>query len=393
MKFFKIHFLLTILFVLLLLCVQWIPDAKVDNNLNLSRSLLEAADGTSGYYLLDTVNDINYEEYDLAILDSVSGNLEGSHLLNAMTNSESGSVWNGTQVLLRPLFHFFHLIQIRYIWMLTFFSLLFFFLLQAEKKIGRTAAFLFLFTLLWGDALTTSASLLYMGGFLTMFLSCIYLLRREDAAYTDIRFLLRFFYITGAVTAFLDSALIPVLTLSAPIMLLILLTNTKLSLASVFKNSLLSVLGWLGGYLFMILTKWILVALISGKNCFPAFWKSLSQKLFPATDSLFGILSSNLKQYISFMGFGFKLLAAVFILLCIAYAVLLFMHHRAFAESVRYLPLLLPAVLPLIYLAVIPAYAQNHLDITFRTLFISACSMLILFLNTIDYQRAGGGHE
>ena len=183
-SFCKLHFFLTVLFLFLLFAVHWIPEERI-------------------------------LEHSISFLPR---NPEYSTLWNSLLGQNSGYRWNGVQVLFRPLLSLFSTGQIRYLCMIAFFLMFFSAAMQISRKLSPPFGFLFLFSFLWADILPVSYSLSQAGCFLITFAAILILLGKTPRyEKEDPSRLYLIFYAIGAVTVFLDTGTIPILTLGIPL--------------------------------------------------------------------------------------------------------------------------------------------------------------------------------
>lgn len=353
----KLHAFLTILFLFLLFAAHWIPEERI---LAHSTSFLPH-------------------------------NPEYSTLWNSLLGQDSGYRWNGIQALFRPLLYLFGPAQIRYLCMIAFFLLLFGAALQISRKLSPPFGFLLLFSFLWADILPVSYSLLQAGCFLITFAAILFLLGKTSLyEREDPNFLYLTFYAIGAVTVFLDSGTIPVLTLGIPLTIAFLSIRKFSNSTDIRKKLIFCSFFWGLGCLFMTVTKWLFTVLATGKNLFPEYLKRLWDENFGAVHSLpqfFLSLYNNLREFLSRPDFGIKTLAILLLILTAAYLTFFIMGHRIKRACLALLPLAFISLLPLLFYLFAPARGLTRPVLTSRALIASMYPILLLLHGMLDTER------
>ena len=134
--------MLTFFFVIILLAVHWLPSEPISENIAISTDLLSSFP-TDTNYLFQDIGQTLYMENEFAQISLLPENPEYSTLWNALVKSEQGVFWDGIQVLLRPLFSFFNIIQIHYLAMILFLILFFAVTYMIIKKLNIAAGLFF----------------------------------------------------------------------------------------------------------------------------------------------------------------------------------------------------------------------------------------------------------
>lgn len=176
--------------------------------------------------------------------------------------------WHGYLLYLRPLLVFFSFNQIRLILGFILYLLFVIFITFCWNKLGNKISLAFMFGFLTVDFFFLAFSPNFFGPFFVgLFLGVIYLSQKEK-----IKNFLFLFFIAGGLTSFFDLLTAPLVSLG--ILLLCFLTTSK---KNSFKQVFFACLFWALGYIFIWLTKWILVEFLN----FPEAIKAgLSQVLY-----------------------------------------------------------------------------------------------------------------
>ena len=385
-SFCKLHFLLAALFLYLLFAVNWIPEERILEHSELSLQFVSEQPGNDFF-----PSDLAPMEDESALLLSLARNPEHSTLWNTLLGTDQGFRWNGVQTLLRPLLVFFHIGQIRYLCAIAFFLLLFCAAWKISTKFSFGFSFLFLFSVLWADILPVSYQLQHAGCFFIVFFAILLLLGKSPGFWKEnSHSLTLIFYGIGAVTAFIDPMTIPVVTLGLPLAVLFLSIQKYGQGSGAFKPVALGTLSWGLGYVFLILTKWLLAVLLTGKNLFPGYFSRMSQECFRSLSSAAQIkqlLYENLNSFLSPAGFGIKALLFLALALTAAYVVLFFTGHKPFREIGAFLPLICIGLLPFLFYLLMPAHAFSDTGVTFRALIGTLYPFALFFFCALDTQR------
>lgn len=385
-SFCKLHVLLAALFLYLLFAVNWIPEEKIRENSGLSLQFL--SENTQYDYF---PSELPAMEHESNILSNLAHNPEYSTLWNTLLGTDQGYRWNGIQVLFRPLLHVFHIGQIRYLCGIAFFLLLFGAAWKIGTKLSPGFGFLFLFSFLWPNILPVSFQLQYAGCFFIVFLSILLLLERSPVFWKEnTHGLSLIFYGIGAITAFLDSMTIPIITLGIPLTIVFLSIQKYRQGLGSWKSLSLCTFSWGLGYIFFVVTKWLLAVLLTGQNLFPEYASRMSEEVFYSIHSVAQfkqLYYENLNSFLSPAGFGMKMLLFLTLALVGAYFILFFAGHKSLRGYTAFLPLICIGLLPLLFYLLVPAHALLHTGVTFRALIGTLYPFILFFFCMLDTQR------
>lgn len=385
-SFYKLHFLLTALFLYLLFAANRIPEERILEHSNLSLQFL-SENPKNDYY----PSDLPPMDNESGLLSSLTPNPEYSTLWNTLLGADQGYRWNGMQTLLRPLLVFFHIGQIRYLCAVAFFLLLFGTAWKIGTKLSPGFGFFFLFSFLWADILPISYHLQHVGCFFIVFFAILLLLEKNPVFWKEnAHGLTLIFYGIGAVTAFIDSMTIPVITLAIPLTIVFLSIQKYRQGSGSFKSVALCTFSWGLGYLFLVFTKWLLTVLLTGKNLFPEYAGRISEECFSSIHSLAQLKQlyyENLNSFLSPAGFGMKNLLFLTLIFVGIYMILFFTGHKSPGGYAAFLPLIYIGFLPFLFYLLTPAHALLHTGTTFRGLIGTLYPFILFFFCILDTQR------
>lgn len=165
---------------------------------------------------------------------------------NVTTSQEYARYWHGFLVFLRPLLLVFNITQIRHLLLFVFILLLVALFILISKKLNIAIAFIYSASLLIYHYFHVSYSLESAPIFITMMLSCIFLLIYIE----KIKNIYLYLFIVGCISNFVDFLTVPLISLAMPLYLYILYQqkNNQLDLKASLKLVLLSCLSWGVGY-------------------------------------------------------------------------------------------------------------------------------------------------
>ena len=356
-SFCKLHFFLTVLFLFLLFAVHWIPEERI-------------------------------LEHSISFLPR---NPEYSTLWNSLLGQNSGYRWNGVQVLFRPLLSLFSTGQIRYLCMIAFFLMFFSAAMQISRKLSPPFGFLFLFSFLWTDILPVSYSLSQAGCFLITFAAILILLGKTPRyEKEDPSRLYLIFYAIGAVTVFLDTGTIPILTLGIPLTIAFLSLRKFSNITGIPGILAYCSISWSLGCAFLTVTKWLITVLATGKNFFPEYLKRLWEENFGSIHSLSQILLSlynNLREFLSRADFGMKTLIILLLILTVIYLGLFAAGHRVRRACLALVPLIFISLLPFVFYLLTPARGLVHATLSSRAQIAAMFPVLLFLYGMLDTER------
>lgn len=195
------------------------------------------------------------------------------YTLDTATNPDGNNInenpymrqWFGSQIIFRPLLCLFTLSEIRMI-----FQYLLIFLsgisVMTVGRWGKAPAISFLIGILSANIVIVGSSLNFIGAFLVVLIAAIIIpLLKQDFQVVDLMI------IVGGATAFMDLFATPFLTFPMVSLLIIMKRNyqnqcntLKQGVTLVFQSAV----GWLIGYLFLWMGKWMMASIMLQTNCF-----------------------------------------------------------------------------------------------------------------------------
>ena len=321
-----------------------------------------------------------YSEDNVSQYELLSKLTENEDLYN---NQEYARYWHGIQTIVRPLLMFFNYEEIRYLFMIIMFMLLMGATILIYKNLSIFHASCFMFSMLVVNFFIIPMSLQFTSVFAIMLIAVIiinilYKVKKE-------KYLPYMFFIMGGVTNFFDLLTVPLITLGIPLIAVILLRNKnncdiKKTIIELIKLSMF----WAISYVLVFFVKWIIASIILQKDIIT---DSIEQILFrtngsdkyPATR--LGAIGINIEYLYN------SVLLLFGILIGITWIIALVKKRKKIRDMKKAIPLILVAIYPYIWYAVIAGHSTIHAFFTYRIQAIMIFGILCAMLETIQLQQ------
>ena len=321
-----------------------------------------------------------YSEDYVSQYDLLNKSIENEDLYN---NAEYARYWHGIQTIVRPLLMFFNYEEIRYLFMIVMFMLLIGATILIYKNLSIMHALCFIFSMLAINFFIIPMSLQFTSVFAIMLIAVIiinilYKVKKE-------KYLPYMFFIMGGVTNFFDLLTVPLITLGIPLIVVILLRNKnncdiKKTIIELIKLSMF----WAISYILAFFAKWVIASCILQKDIIT---NALEQILFrtngsdkyPATR--LGAISIN----IEYLNNAVLLLFGI--LIVFIWIIALVKRRKKIKDMKKAIPLIILAIYPYIWYAVIAGHSTVHAFFTYRAQAIMIFGILCAMLETIQLQQ------
>lgn len=300
--------------------------------------------------------------------------------------------WHGMQMILRPLFVFFDILQIRYI-MIGILSIGLFLVQWKLWKRGQKALAMGMFI---GAVLVAypmiGMCMEYVSTFLIMlFVSCI-----SMKYYDDKKLVINILLISGMCCGFFDFLTTETVTFVVPLAIVLCLRD-KEKLLEVFWKECIFIISsgfvWAIGYLGVFISKWIFSGLFLKSNRFlPALSMMLYRQGAQVTSEIdngisqpLEALARNLRLLLGFspgLEDGMVLVITVSVLSVMACFV--YLYRKNGKECVLPALLALLALVPVIRILILNSHSYQHNFFTYRALFASVCCIITAVSKVID---------
>lgn len=304
------------------------------------------------------------------------------------TSIEYARYWHGYLPFFRVLLIFFNITELR-IFLLILFLILFVTLtILLYKKLGAITSFIFAFSLLAYDYLFVSYSLESSPIYITMMLSCIFLL----LFFEKFKNIYLYIFVIACISNFVDYLTVPLITLAMPLYIYLLLKHKqeKLEIKDELKIVINSCIIWGCGYAFTWITKWLIYDVLYHKNLIAS---AFSQVLYRSAPTNI-LIDGNIFDILTIFIFNNAQLFILFILLV---AIILFTFYTKYRPCIKitsfcnYIkemtPILLISILPIIWYLTLKNHSLLHTHFVYRHMLIFLTGNLIFFSQIFTVER------
>lgn len=329
---------------------------------------------------------------DDIMIERAVRNPDKSVLYNAIDCNGYPRYWHGYLAFLKPLMIFLSYSQIRYLYMILYIVLFTAIVITLSRRIDVRASYTWAISLVMVYFIILPFSLQYSSVFFLMFVAMLWL----DKIYQGYNWKKMgiFFLVIGMITSYVDFLTAPFITLGMPLVYLILLQQKeygehsyKKNMCSVFANSLLWGIGYLGNWA----AKWVLASIVLGRNIIA---DGLSQGLnrvggVEDQTSKLGAIAYNLFAIIppGIEGKDLTWFMAVGIVVLFMLAVVFWKWHVQGNILKSQIPLLVVAIYPYIWYVIMSNHSQIHYIFTYRIQMITIWSGLMFFIQSINLSK------
>lgn len=286
---------------------------------------------------------------------------EGHTDSDSIAYGHYGRYWHGYQTVVKPLLMITHYPYIRIINNLLLFTLALLSLYVINVRTSWQIGFIFLLSLFAMGFVYVPEMLQFSTCFYISFIATtLILLNNKDSITT--RYGILYFYCVGAFTQYFDFLTTPLITLGVPLILTLIYTSRL----SDWKYTLKLSAAWLGGYVVLWGTKWVLASALTDFNVIANAFNQL--KFRSQGDIPINLTMWSWSKYFLILLFGWWL--ASLSLLTIRYRGLLF-KARELAS------LLIVAAFPFFWIVIIRNHSLVHYWFVWRIFGVTVFALLI----------------
>lgn len=282
--------------------------------------------------------------------------------------------WHGYLIFLKPLLMVFNYSKIKLINVLLQTILISYIIYSFVRKKQIKSLIAYILSLVCIYPMVISLSLQFSTMFYIFNFGVLFVLNKNNWLNRNNNYLY-FFLTLGIVTSYIDFLTYPLLSLGIPLSLYLLFNYQK----SFFKNLkiiMLSGIFWSLGYIGMLVSKWCVGSVLLGKNLIGS---ALNQVLFRTSSSSFVSRFNTIKVNFAY----FKFLFDMCLILLIIYIIIKLLKREIRFETkniIKYFPILLLGIMPLVWYIVTSNHALTHAWFTYRNLFIFSFSLFSYIL-------------
>ena len=355
---------------------------------------------TDGLMLLTAMDDNDVPFFDKVLLNyrmGYKGEAPNGTIVLASQNA-AGTVyeleypryWHGYLIWMKPLLMFFDASDLRVINMFIQFILVFWLLYLMQKRIGTRCSAAFMVTWLILNPLAEACSFQYSAIFYIMLISSIIVLR-HGKYFEDKQIWPIFFLNIGIAVGYFDLLTYPVASFGIPLILYVMLyPNQWNAIGKSIKRIIGCGISWIVGYAGMWAGKWIITQALTS---FDAVKDALVEVLFRTTDdtAVEGEVTA-LRAITSNITIMFKWPFVFLFAGILAFVIIGVLRGKWHIKVDRMaaIVLVIIALLPLCWYAVLKQHSIIHYRYTYRDLSVSVFAVLLmLFTSVSDNNRAG----
>lgn len=398
---------LSIIFIFILWGSYLFDDKKIENN--VTKSL-------SNYNFLDNKKyDLTIDNYtDMIILNAITYNNQNSSLKRAFgneygilyidkygskevywnqyenlksslskTNDSSifyGRYWHGYQTVLRPLLSIFTYQQSLVFLSIIGYCLILLSCILVYLKLGIKVLIAYILSLISLNIYVINTCYQYFFSMILMIVFNIIILLKYKKG-NDYNF---YFYVFGSIAAYLLYFSFPLITISFPLLLLLLLKIKDGEIEKYKENTILvfkSSLFWLIGYILFYIIKWIFGTIVVGNNFIEDALLSVNQRLgIVFSFKYLDVLKLNL---VDFFKHKFNIIC-----LFISIILILFKMRKNFKNQLKIVfPILLVGLMPFIWMFICNNHSAVHYWMIYRIFSITIFSLIIVSIVLYDKKK------
>lgn len=375
-----------ILFLVIMISLQLIPNSWVRNNVQKSREIINVE---SKYHEAYYVPGINW----LAASDGYSDDIylkeqiiDRSHniLYSAMIPNYD-RYWHGYSLFLRPLLIAFDLAKIRQILVISFMMLFAILIYLVIKHINMAVGLLLACAISLVNPPVIMISLQYSNMFL-LTLSVAIALMVMLAKKRPNNEILLFFMVVGSLTSFFDLLTTPTITLGIPLLLWVAYRIQHQKTERLLKDVLLAGCIWFGGYIVAWAAKWLIGSLLLHKNIFleastkATYWSSDHSTIESRNVNALYVLH----QWIKRLVLARPLVFVGVIGFTVGLVNLLRNRKKIHIPYwLNMLAIIIPTLIPIAWVTVVRQHSLEHQWFSYRHLVVAifGCFLLLWYIN------------
>lgn len=344
--------------------------------------------GMTKIELLDTEGELisitDGEEYDpvTELHNFVNGKVD--------TSIEYARYWHGYLPILRTMLIFFNISSIRFVYLILFFSLFVSLLVLLKKRIDTRVSIIFGIGLIFYEYFYVSYSLESSHIFITMIISCIWLLIRID----KIKNFYLYIFIVACISNFVDYLTVPLITLALPLYIYIIYNrkNNKFTIKEEMRMIVIASIVWGIGYSLTWVSKWILYDVIYNRELVKS---AITQVLYRTSreNELTSMTICNILLIFFLKNCKYIFIGSIIIYL---YALAKAFNKNKYEIKVinnlfKYLksiiPLLTIAILPIIWYVILANHTVLHIFFVHRHMLINCIGILLCVYESLSIKK------
>jgi len=360
----------------------YVEGAKLDEftDLLIMNTAMNKGKEENESILVRTFENSRFSTEDENQYTSLQQTMDNDKLYN---NQEYSRYWHGIQTIIRPLLLFFNYEEIRYLFSIVMFILLGLAVVNVSKNLNIMHGIALLFSMLAVCFFIVPASIQYTGVFaitlINIILVNLFYNTKKEKLYPYL------FFVIGGCTAFFDLLTVPLLTLAVPLIYVILLKhkekcNIKETTLEIIKLSII----WCIAYVGIFFAKWVIASIILQKDVITVAIKQIlfrtnGSQAHPATR--LGAIRENIKFLYN------TVLFALILLITIIWLIVMVKNRKKIRDMKIVIPLLVVAIYPYVWYAVLAGHSTIHAWFTYRLQTIAVLGILSSMIECVDEKK------
>ena len=300
--------------------------------------------------------------------------------------------WHGMQMILRPLFVFFNIVQIRIIMNVLLMGLLLFLIWNLWKKEQKVLAISMIVAAVFISYPMLGMSIEYTAPFLIMPIISLVCMKYFKDRNTVINVLL----VSGMCCGFFDILTTETVAVVIPLAIVFCMRQKEEGLYSFWKELgfvIASGLVWGIGYLGVFVSKWILSSIVLGQN---RFTQALSMMAYRQGAQVTAESGSGLSQVWEALARNLRLLLGfpldmeyrtVLMIVAVIIGIIVcfvYLYRKTGKECILPAILTLLACVPVARILILNSHSYQHSYFTYRALFASICCIITATGKVLD---------
>lgn len=328
-------------------------------------------------YVLQSHNNNNKRIYKNLInntLDISTNEYDKSTEMNSYAR-----YWHGYQIILRPLLTFLNYNQIRILNYIIFTVLMVITIIMLYKTSGKIYALTFFATMVISNIMIVPLAIQFSICFYISMIAMLVFLIRPELSYNNEKTAIIFF-ITGAITSYMDFLTTPLLTLGFP---LIVTTSIAAKQNNKIKNIAMKSISWFSGYTLLWASKWIIAWILTGENVIYSAINSAQLRI--GNTIVFGGNEMQMDEFFNIITKKISLIINPLLILFIIFVLIIIIATYFYKNRQRIKEegwLITIALMPLLWFIVMKNHSLQHIFFTWRDWILTLwCMMIFVFYN------------
>lgn len=360
-------------------------------NLNIRTNLINGLSQTTDDIVADTtmlniiynIDSNNVIKSTLASNYYLSNDYYNKDLMNTVLNDKSPNTnysryWHGYMIVYRILLTFLTVNNIKIFMFTIFIIMLFIIAFIGLKKNMKEFHILLILSIILSSLYLGFISLEYPFPIFISLIGCIYILLHDNLDKNKL------FLFLGISVAFFDFLTIETITLTLPLLCLLLKYKKENKILK-FKKFLLLNINWMIGYIFTFIYKWILTYFCCNKEFISETITKGMEKISTDGISMFIGLKLNIQMLFPYIKSSSNAYF-IFIIILFSFMLIFYLLHKKNCNKDNFIVyLLFIFFIPYLRYIVLSSHSFNHYFFTYRAQVSSIFVLLLILITSLDF--------